>query len=126
MTESAGFGHRRGVVTRGPHSPFVLIDDAAAPSATARLFTGLARSWSAHHANDVYSLPDFVSTARADGLHVQGYLAYEAGLGLEPALRKVSREVRRAGVPLGWFGAFQCRQDMSAAATEAWLPTPRV
>jgi para-aminobenzoate synthetase/4-amino-4-deoxychorismate lyase len=43
---------------------------------------------------------------RGDGLHLAGYLAYEAGLALEPRLAPLAAARSGAAGPLVWFGAF--------------------
>ena len=85
--------------------PFVLLDDARPDGTPARLYrnpVGIIR------ADEPHELPTLMKTlrgARADGLHVAGYLSYEAGLAMEPALAVRMPSCRPS--PLAWFGLFE-------------------
>ncbi len=52
---------------------------------------------------------------------VAGFIAYEAGLALEPKLAPLARDADPDGSPLLWFGAFERVEEVAAAA---WLPDP--
>ena len=94
-----------------PAQPFVLLDDASS-GGTARLFTGLHAVVRARAAADVGPALGRLRAARG---HRAGFVAFEAGYALEPAL------AGRAppggdGLPLVWFGLFDRAATVDAAA----------
>ena len=94
-----------------PAQPFVLLDDASS-GGTARLFTGLRAVVRATVAADVAPALGRLRAARG---HRAGFVAFEAGYALEPAL------AGRAppggdGLPLVWFGLFDRAATVDAAA----------
>jgi para-aminobenzoate synthetase/4-amino-4-deoxychorismate lyase len=99
--------------------PFVLLDDARAGAASpARLYRDPVEVVVARRAQDVPA-----ALARIDALHraghaLAGYLAYEAGLALEPRLAPLAVARTGAAGPLLWFGAFAGWEEIDAAA---WL-----
>lgn len=63
----------------------------------------------ARTADEVGPALDAIDAALAQGLHVAGYLGFEAGLALEPRLT----QLRPAGEdPLLWFGLFRERSEL--------------
>jgi para-aminobenzoate synthetase/4-amino-4-deoxychorismate lyase len=101
-----------------PVAPYVLLDDARAGGAPARLYReprAIVSSWSA---DDVIPALAGVRAAVADGAHAAGFLSYEAGHAFEP--RAGTADKPRA--PLLWFGLFDDYQVINEVA--AWLPDP--
>ena len=77
----------------------------------------------AHDAAGLDTLLQAIKAARADGLHAAGYLAYEAGLALEPKLAaRLSGKVMPA--PLAWFGLFDGYRQLDAKTVPQLLPDP--
>lgn len=111
-------------------APFCLFDDARPDSeAGARLFERPGETIVAHAIEDVLPALARVRRALADGRHVAGYLAYEAGHALDPALEA---SARKSDGPLLWFGVFdQPRRLTGSEVTElldggeARLTSPR-
>ena len=58
---------------------------------------------------------------RLRGRHSAGFMAYEAGHGLEPRLEPLRREAEPGGPPLLWFGLFEGWEEIDPAAL---LPDP--
>ena len=57
----------------------------------------------------------------AKGGALAGYIAYEAGLALEPKLSEAADARSGAGGPLVWLGLFDREQVIPAADMPAWL-----
>ena len=72
----------------GERSPFVLLDDAReSGAADAMLYEAPIEVFAAYHPGDVADVLAKAEAARADGRGtLAGYIAYEAGLALEPKL----------------------------------------
>lgn len=102
----------------GP-APFVLLDDARPGGANARLYRDPVRIVTAQTAEAVQAALNALDTARAQGLHAAGYLAYEAGHALEPKLGTPAT----AG-PLLWFGLFAEFETIAANDVTGLLPDP--
>jgi para-aminobenzoate synthetase/4-amino-4-deoxychorismate lyase len=103
-------------------APFVLLDDARVEGASpARLYRDPLEIVVARRANEVAA-----ALVRVDGLHraghaLAGFIAYEAGLALEPRLAPLAaRRIGTAG-PLVWFGAFAGWEEIAAGDVSAWL-----
>jgi para-aminobenzoate synthetase/4-amino-4-deoxychorismate lyase len=103
-------------------TPFVLLDDARPGGAEARLYTAPVRVIAAHRPDEVAPALAALDAARAEGLHVAGYVAYEAGHALEPRLAGLSRT--DADAPLLWFGLFETVEQLAPDAIAARLPDP--
>jgi para-aminobenzoate synthetase/4-amino-4-deoxychorismate lyase len=104
--------------------PFVLLDDARAlGAAAARLFRDPVEILTARHATEIDNLLTALEAAQGRGLHVAGYLAYEAGKGLAPAWRGAIDDDDDVA-PLGWFGLFERVERIDADAVPALLPDP--
>ena len=99
--------------------PYVLLDDARAVGASpARLYCDPVECLTAFTPDQVASLLDSLRAAKARGLHVAGFLAYELGTALLPHL----------GVPdnglLAWFGLFEQYQELGTDVMQSSLPDP--
>ena len=104
--------------------PFVLLDDARiAGGSPARLYAKPVRSLVAYDAAELTALFEALEAAQDEGLHSAGYLAYEAGLALEPKL-SVRLGVADVPVPLAWFGLFEGYEEFDAKTVPALLPDP--
>jgi len=106
-------------------APFVLLDDAR-PGGRARLLTGLADTIVAYRPDEVEPA---LERLRGAG-EVAGFIAYEAGLALEPKLAPLARARAEGEPPLLWFGAFTRSEEVDAAAllpspAGAWAGAPR-
>jgi para-aminobenzoate synthetase/4-amino-4-deoxychorismate lyase len=103
--------------------PFVLLDDARAEGASdAQLFENPRELFVARRPDEVLpTLSAAEAARRAEGGTLAGYLAYEAGLALEPRLRPPA-DARSGGAgPLVWFGLFDQPTRIPAAEVPQWL-----
>ncbi|MEO6152404.1 MAG: aminodeoxychorismate synthase component I [Croceibacterium sp.] len=103
--------------------PFVLLDDAreVGPS-DAHLFENPRAVFVARRPDEVLAVLAAADAAcRASGGTLAGYLAYEAGLALEPKLQPLAAERTGANGPLVWFGLFDSATRIAAADVPAWL-----
>lgn len=98
--------------------PFVLLDDAREDGADARLYRSPREVVTARRGEDVGPALDRLQALTREGLHVAGYLAYEAGLALEPRL---AGRLHDTGAPLLWFGAFDGFEAIARAEVPQWL-----
>lgn len=116
--------------------PFVLLDDARTTGAVpARLYRHPVEMLHVDGMGNVGALFTRLAEARDAGLHVAGYLSYEAGFALEACLLPLPRNVTD-GIPLGWFGLFESVErivpdDVPALLGDpagAWIapPVPRI
>ncbi len=94
-----------------PTLPFVLLDDARR-GGTARLFTGLTDTIVA---TDAGAVPAALARLRATPGHRAGFVAFDAGHALEPALAGHAPP-GGDGLPLLWFGVFARAETVDAAA----------
>ncbi|MFC0203542.1 aminodeoxychorismate synthase component I [Novosphingobium soli] len=102
--------------------PFVLLDDARTMGAAdARLYRAPREIVSAMRLEEVSEALARVEALSRQGLHLAGYLSYEAGLALEPRLGTVRQDAAGAGGPLVWFGAFAQCEAIPAAEVPDWL-----
>jgi para-aminobenzoate synthetase/4-amino-4-deoxychorismate lyase len=102
--------------------PFVLLDDARAEGAAdARLYRAPVETVVARRGHEVAAALTRIEALAAEGLHLAGYLAYEAGLSLEPRLAGLLPERTGAAGPLLWFGAFERCETIPAAEVPRWL-----
>ncbi len=95
--------------------PFVLLDDAR-PGGRSTLYTGLREVVETRDPADVKACLE-----RLRGRKAAGFLAYEAGHGLEPKLAPLAREPEQDAPPLLWFGSFAEERNGDAADI---LPDP--
>jgi para-aminobenzoate synthetase/4-amino-4-deoxychorismate lyase len=96
---------------------FVLFDDARS-GARARLYQRPREQIVARSMAEVRPALDRLQQATRAGAHAAGYLAYEAGYALDPAL---AASVRQGEGPLLCFGLFEGYHEVEAPA---WLPSP--
>src|SRR5206468_11569121 len=106
---------------------FVLLDDAREPGARARLLTNPADVIEARDPAEVAACLDRLRGTRR---HAAGFLAYEAGCPLEPRLAPLASAPVAHDPPLLWFGLFERREEVDAAAflpdaAGAWAGRPR-
>ncbi len=103
-------------------APFVLLDDARPEGGgPARLYRTPIEVIAAHRADEIGPALDRIDALRAEGFHLAGMIAYEAGLALEPRL--AGRADARCGAagPLVWLGAFDGYEEIAPDAMPGWL-----
>jgi para-aminobenzoate synthetase/4-amino-4-deoxychorismate lyase len=100
-----------------PRQPFVLLDDASGGAGGARLYRDPVEIVATADAPAVPACLVRLRSALAEGLHVAGHIAYEAGHLLEPRLSGL----RAPTSDYLWFGLFR---DFTTLAPGA-LPDPR-
>jgi para-aminobenzoate synthetase/4-amino-4-deoxychorismate lyase len=102
--------------------PFILLDDARLDGASdARLYANPHEVVVARRADEVLPALERIEALRGEGLHLAGYMAYEAGLALEPRLAPLADMRTGANGPLLWFGAFESHESIPAADVPDWL-----
>jgi len=103
--------------------PFILLDDARGEGAVdAQLFEKPRRIFVARAAAEVDRvLADADAARRATSGTLAGYIAYEAGLALEPKLAPLAAARTGAEGPLVWFGLFDEPVTVPAAEVPQWL-----
>ncbi|MEO6041141.1 MAG: aminodeoxychorismate synthase component I [Croceibacterium sp.] len=103
--------------------PFVLLDDAREVGASdAQLFENPRALFVARRPDEVLPVLAAAEAARrAGGGTLAGYLAYEAGLAMEPRLAPLAQARCGAAGPLVWFGLFDEAVRIPAAEVPAWL-----
>ena len=103
-------------------APFVLLDDARADGAAdAHLFENPARVFVARRADEVSNVLAEADAARRGGGSLAGFIAYEAGLALEPKLAPLAAARTGAAGPLVWLGLFDQPTIISVSDVPAWL-----
>ena len=115
-------------------APFVLLDDARSEGASpARLYRDPLEIVVARRPGDVAPALARIETLAGEGRALAGYVAYEAGLALEPRLAALAAPRTGAGGPLVWFGAFAGWDEIAGDAVPPWLavnaapgPAPRI
>ncbi|GAA4048668.1 aminodeoxychorismate synthase component I [Parerythrobacter jejuensis] len=107
----------------GDREAFVLLDDARAQGAAdAHLYEAASAIFVAHRPQDVEAALEQAQAAQTDkGGTLAGYIAYEAGLALEPKLQPLAAERTGANGPLVWLGLFAQKRVIAAADVPAWL-----
>ena len=104
------------------HAPFILLDDARPDGASpARLYENPREIVVARTVAEVLPALERIGALRGEGLHLAGYLAYEAGLALEPKLAALALPRTGATGPLVWFGAFESYRELDSSEVPAWL-----
>lgn len=99
--------------------PFILLDDARSDGASdARLYEDAVEVVIARRAEDVEAALAQIAATPGDWA---GYLAYEAGLALEPRLAVLAAQRTGAAGPLVWFARFAKVTRMASAEVERWL-----
>lgn len=105
-------------------APFVLLDDARRSDASpARLYKAPHSTIVATSAVELEHAFEELRVAQQAGLHVAGYLSYEAGFALEPKLSN-KLEGRHIPTPLCWFGIFDGYAEIGADEVPGMLPAP--
>ncbi|MEO0056639.1 MAG: hypothetical protein RIT17_69 [Pseudomonadota bacterium] len=108
----------------GQSLPFVLLDDARAGdgAADALLYEAPRALFVAHRPGEVAAvLAEAEAAQAAGGGALAGYIAYEAGLALEPRLAGLAAARSGAAGPLVWLGLFDAPTRIAAADVPAWL-----
>jgi para-aminobenzoate synthetase/4-amino-4-deoxychorismate lyase len=98
----------------------VLLDDAGAGNAPARLYANPVRVIEARVASDVRAALGAVRDGGREGLHAAGFIAYEAASGIEPRLATIDGGT----TPLVWFGLFEGYEEIATDAMPTLLPDP--
>lgn len=99
--------------------PFILLDDARTEGASdARLYEDALEVVVARRVDEVEDALAQIAATPGDWA---GYLAYEAGLALEPRLAPLAAERTGAAGPLVWFARFGKVTLMATAEVERWL-----
>jgi para-aminobenzoate synthetase/4-amino-4-deoxychorismate lyase len=103
--------------------PFILLDDARGEGAApAHLFEHPRQVFVARTPGEVEGVLVAAEAARREsGAMLAGYLAYEAGLALEPKLLPLAAERTGADGPLAWFGLFDAATAIPADEVPQWL-----
>jgi len=104
--------------------PFVLLDDAR-PGGRALLFTAPAGTIETRDPGEIGACLE-----QLRGRQAAGFLSYEAGLALEERLAPLRAPPAADSPPLLWFGLFERREEVDAAAllpdpAGAWAGAPR-
>lgn len=108
----------------GQTTPFVLLDDARAGenAADALLYAAPRALFVAHRPDEVDSVLAAAEAARmAEGGSLAGYIAYEAGLALEPKLAGLAAARSGAAGPLVWLGLFDPPTRIAASDVPGWF-----
>lgn len=102
---------------------FVLLDDARAQGAAdAHLYERASAVFVAHRADQVETVLAQAQAALAQGAGtLAGYIAYEAGLALEPKLQPLAAARIGSAGPLVWLGLFDSERVIAADDVPAWL-----
>ena len=104
-----------------PQAPFVLLDDARDRGASpARLYAAPVEIVSTRDPGQVLACLDRLRSATAHGLHIAGFLSYEAGAAFEPSLGPPPAP----DLPLLWFGVFESFEQIAPEDVAALLPDP--
>ncbi len=102
--------------------PFILLDDARTEGAAdARLYARPEEIVVARRPDEVGPALERIDVLNREGRHMAGYLAYEAGLCLEPKLEKLASARTGNAGPLVWFGAFADYTRIAPGDVPAWL-----
>jgi para-aminobenzoate synthetase/4-amino-4-deoxychorismate lyase len=104
---------------RLPVPPYVLLDDARPNGVPARLYADPVEIVRADSLDQVRPALETLRAARARGLDAAGYVAYEAGVALEPAASG-----HAGSAPLLWFGLFRGHAEIPAEQVPSLLPDP--
>ncbi len=100
-------------------APFILLDDARSEGASdARLYEQALEIVIARRPDEVAAALEQIAATPGNWA---GYLAYEAGLALEPRLAPLGAERTGAAGPLVWFARFAKVTRMPGAEVGRWL-----
>ena len=107
-------------------APLILLDDARLEGASAaRLYRAPSEVVIARRGHEVAPALARIEVLRREGAALAGYLAYEAGLALEPRLAGLAAKRTGSAGPLVWFGAFDGWKTIAAVDVPAWLERER-
>jgi len=102
--------------------PFILLDDARPDGASdGRLYEDPREVVVARRVEEVAPALERLEALRREGFELAGYIAYEAGLALEPKLAPLAAPRTGAAGPLLWFGAFDGWRTLGENEVIAWL-----
>ena len=102
--------------------PFILLDDARPEGASdARLYRAPVELVVARRPEEVAPALARIEALQYEGRDLAGYLAYEAGLALEPRLASLAAGRTGAMGPLVWFGAFDGYETIPTGEVPQWL-----
>lgn len=104
--------------------PFVLLDDARAGGADARLFSNPIEIVETRRMEDVAAALERVGSAQRAGRFVAGFISYETGHALERKLANLAQDPDDRDLPLLWFGVFETVEFVAADGIPALLPDP--
>ncbi len=110
----------------GQNMPFVLLDDARAEGggAAALLYERPQEVFVATRGDQVEAVLAKAEAARITSAgSLVGYIAYEAGLALEPRLAPLADMRSGAAGPLVWLGLFDTPRTIAADEVANWLAT---
>ena len=99
--------------------PFVLLDNSLDPDGHSTLLESPRETVVVERPEQLPAALDRLEAARAAGLTIAGFLAYELGALLEPKLAPTQR--RHAIAPLLWMGLFDAPRRLDRGQTDAWL-----
>ena len=103
-------------------TPFVLLDDARETGAAdTRLYRDPEEIVIARRADEVAPALQRIDDLNRAGYELAGFLAYEAGLCLEPHLHHLAARRTGSDGPLVWFGAFTSHKKIAARDVPSWL-----
>lgn len=107
----------------GQNTPFILLDDARSENpAPAHLYESPREIFVARRGEEVAGVLDAADAARREhGGHLAGYIAYEAGLALEPKLLPLADARSGAVGPLVWLGLFDEAREIAPQDVDQWL-----
>ena len=102
-------------------APFVLLVESQRDPDQERafLFSAPQRLISCRQPSDVLGCLKLVESAVKEGCFVAGFLAYEAGYGLQPKLARAT--LQPFGEHALWFGVFENRLELAGREVAAWL-----
>ena len=104
-------------------TPFVLLDDAR-EGGRQMLYRDPVDCVVAVTPADVEPALSRMRAAAAHGLHVAGWIGYDAGHALEPRLMPLAIHHLGGGLPLLWFGLFAEARQLDEDALPGLLPDP--
>ena len=107
----------------GQNTPFILLDDARTDNpAPAHLYREPRQVFVARRGEEVSRVLAEADKARIEtGGHLAGYIAYEAGLALEPRLAGRVDGCSGAAGPLVWLGLFDQAEEIAPDDVAGWL-----
>jgi para-aminobenzoate synthetase/4-amino-4-deoxychorismate lyase len=107
----------------GERETFVLLDDSLGRNGRCWLFERPMDVVRCERPEEVEAALVRLAAAAAEGLYCAGYLSYELGYLMEPALAPLLPVDRSQ--PLLWFGLFDTPRELDPAAAGRWLEARR-